>query len=40
MYLIGKPLVLGDNNALPCLCGEKVNGKISIVPGSCAFIVV
>lgn len=40
MYLNGKPLVLGDNNALPCLCGEKVNGKISIAPGSCAFIVL
>ena len=40
MYLNGKPLVLGENNELPCLCGEKVSGTISITPGSCAFIVL
>ena len=40
MYLNGNPLVLGENNELPCLCGKKVNGSVSIAPGSCAFIVI
>lgn len=40
MYLNGRPLTLGENNELPCLCGEKVEGTISIAPGSCAFIVI
>jgi hypothetical protein len=40
MYLNGKSLALGDNNELPCLCGEKVEGTVSIAPGSCAFIVI
>jgi hypothetical protein len=40
MYLNGKPLALDDNNELPCLCGEKVEGTVSLAPGSCAFIVI
>lgn len=40
MYLGGRSLVLGENNELPCLCGEKVSGTISVAPGSCAFIVI
>lgn len=40
MYLNGKPLTLGENNELPCLCGKDVEGTVSIAPGSCAFIVI
>jgi hypothetical protein len=40
MYLNGRPLVLGENDELPCLCGKDVEGTISIAPGSCAFIVI
>lgn len=40
MYLNDKPLTLGENNELPCLCGKDVEGTISISPGSCAFIVL
>ena len=40
MHLNGRPLALGENNELPCLCGEKISGTISIAPGSCAFIVI
>lgn len=40
MYLNDKPLVLGENNELPCLCGKDVEGTVSIAPGSCAFIVI
>ncbi|MBQ7344382.1 MAG: beta-glucuronidase [Clostridia bacterium] len=40
MYLNETPLVLGENNSLPALCGKKVSGKVEIKPGSCAFVVV
>ena len=40
MYLNGRPLTLGENNELPCLCGKDVDGTISIAPGSCAFVVI
>ena len=40
MYLNGRPLVLGEHDELPCLCGKDVEGTISIAPGSCAFIVI
>ena len=40
MHLNGRSLALGENNELPCLCGEKISGTISIAPGSCAFIVI
>ena len=41
MYLNGRPLTLGENNAMPCLCGEKVAaGEYKLAPGSCAFILV
>ena len=40
MYLNGNPLVLDENDELPCLCGKAVDGTISIAPGSCAFIVI
>lgn len=40
MHLNGRPLTLGENNELPCLCGKDVEGTVSIAPGSCAFIVI
>lgn len=40
MYLNDRPLTLGENNELPCLCGKAVEGTVSIAPGSCAFIVI
>ena len=40
MCLNGRPLTLGENNELPCLCGKDVEGTISIAPGSCAFVVI
>ena len=41
MCLNGRDLVLGENDALPCLCGEKVQaGDIQIAPGGCTFIVL
>ena len=41
MLLNGKELLLGENDALPCLCGEKVNaGTIEVAPGGCTFIVM
>ena len=40
MTLNGRDLVLGENDALPCLCGEPVSGKLELAPGSCAFIVL
>ena len=40
MHLNSRPLRLGENNELPCLCGKEVEGTISIAPGSCAFIVI
>jgi hypothetical protein len=40
MTLNGRPLVLGENDALPCMCGETVSGTVEVAPGSCAFFVV
>ena len=40
MCLNGKELVLGANDELPALTGEKAEGKVEIAPGSCVFIVV
>ncbi|MBQ7082505.1 MAG: hypothetical protein IJM93_03060 [Oscillospiraceae bacterium] len=40
MTLNGKELKLGENDALPCLCGEKAEGTLQIAPGGCAFIVL
>ncbi len=41
MCLNGQELVLGENDALPCLCGKEVPaGNIEIAPGSCTFIVL
>ena len=40
MTLCGRDLVLGENDELPCLCGETVSGKLELAPGSCAFILV
>ena len=41
MLLNGRELVLGENDALPCLCGEKKNaGTIEVAPGGCTFIVL
>ena len=41
MLLNGKPLVLGENDELPCLCGETVAaGDVELAPGSCAFFVL
>ena len=41
MLLNGRELVLGENDALPCLCGEdQAAGQIELAPGSCTFLVV
>ena len=40
MTLNGRDLVLGENDELPCLCGEAVSGTVELAPGSCAFFVV
>ena len=41
MLLGGKELVLGENDALPRLCGEAVcAGKLEVAPGGCTFIVL
>ena len=40
MCLNGRELVLGENDALPCLCGETASGSISVAPGGCTFITV
>ncbi len=41
MTLNGRPLVLGENDELPCLCGQKVSaGTVELAPGSCAFYVL
>ena len=41
MTLNGKPLALGENDELPCLCGEKVAaGTLELAPGACAFFVL
>ena len=41
MCLNGKPLVLGENDELPCLCGKTVPaGSVEVAPGGCTFIVL
>ena len=41
MLLNGRELVLGENDALPCLCGEPQKaGQIELAPGSCTFLVI
>ena len=41
MLLNGKELVLGENDTLPALEGEKVGaGSIQVAPGGCTFIVL
>jgi hypothetical protein len=41
MHLNGRPLTLGEGNALPCLCGNTVPaGEYKVAPGSCAFVVI
>ena len=41
MLLNGRELVLGENDELPCLCGESVPaGILEVTPGGCTFIVL
>ncbi len=41
MLLNGRELVLGENDALPCLCGQPVAaGSIEVAPNGCTFIVL
>ena len=41
MLLNGRELVLGENDELPCLCGEQVEaGALQVAPGGCTFIVL
>ncbi len=41
MLLNGKELVLGENDEIPALKGEKVRaGKLKVAPGGCTFIVL
>ena len=40
MLLNGQELVLGENDELPCLCGQSVSGKVELPAGSCAFILL
>ena len=41
MLLNGRELVLGENDALPCLCGEATEaGTVVLAPGSCTFLVI
>ena len=40
MLLNGKELTLGENDALPCLCGKTVSGTVEIAPGGCTFFVL
>ena len=41
MQLNGRDLILGENDALPCLCGEEVTaGTIALPAASCTFIVL
>jgi hypothetical protein len=40
MTLNGRALALGENDELPCLCGETVSGTVELAPGSCAFFVI
>ena len=39
--LNGRELVLGENDEIPCLCGETVPaGTVQVAPGGCTFIVL
>jgi len=40
MLLNGKELTLGENDALPCLCGEAASGSITVESGGCTFITI
>ena len=40
MTLNGRDLVLGEGDALPCLCGEAVSGTVELAPATCAFFVL
>jgi len=41
MLLNGRELVLGENDELPCLCGEAVPaGTVEVAPGGCTFFVL
>lgn len=40
MLLNGRPLVLGENNELPDLSGEKKQGTLELAPATCTFIVL
>jgi len=41
MCLNGRELDLGENDELPCLCGETVPaGILEVQPGGCTFIVL
>lgn len=40
MTLNGRDLVLGENDALPCLCGKTVEGKLEIPATACAFVIL
>ena len=40
MTLNGRDLVLGEGDALPCLCGETVSGTVELAPATCAFFVL
>ena len=40
MMLGGRELTLGENDALPCLCGETASGSITVAPGGCTFVVI
>lgn len=41
MCLNGRELVLGENDELPCLCGEETKaGTIELAPNSCTFLVL
>ena len=41
MALNGRDLVLGENDELPCLCGDEVAaGKVELAPATCTFFVL
>ena len=40
MTLNGRDLVLGEDDALPCQCGEEVSGTLELAPATCTFIVL
>ena len=40
MLLNGRELALGENDELPCLCGETANGTVKVAPGGCTFVVI